>query len=100
MTEPKVVSAEVQDSKLIVGVDTNKDGEKSIQLKINSPELLEELFAKGEAKIDVKTITLKMDLMKVKVAVDTDKDGEPVLEGEADLAEIFDEAKDAFSKKK
>ena len=72
--------------------DGNSDGQKSVELKLSLGEVYQELLKKGEAKLEVKTLTLKRDGGKVIVSLDTDKDGEAVLELTLDLIEGLEEA--------
>ena len=92
------VNVKVSEGVVAIGLDANQDGQNSITLKINSKEGLEELFAKGEAKIEVKTLSLKLEGTKIVGTLDTDKDGECVATLEADLLEGYEEAAAAFKK--
>jgi len=85
------VSVDVKENKIVAGLDANKDGEASVKLNINLKEVLEELRAKGEAKIEGKKVSLKFELTKLKVLVDTDGDGEPIVALEVDLGESYEE---------
>ena len=83
---------EIKDSKVIGSYDGNADGEKSASISLDLKEILGEVLSKGEAKLDVKSLSVKMELTKLKIQFDSDKDGEPVGEIVLDFAEAFDEA--------
>ena len=87
------LNQEIKDGKLLVGVDTNEDGENSLSMKLNLSEAVSEAIAKGEAVEGVKVVDFKFELTKLVIKLDTDKDGENVLELVVDIAESFDEIK-------
>ena len=72
--------------------DGNADGDKSVKLNINIKEVYGELFSKGEAKVDVKSFSIKKEGAKIILVLDTDKDDQPVLELELDFIEGLQEA--------
>lgn len=94
----KKINVTMEESKLKVGVDTNEDGQNAVEVKLNVKEGLEELFSKGEVKLEVKTLSLKLVGTKVVMTVDTDKDGESLLEVDADLLESYEEVSATFKK--
>lgn len=97
--ENQKVSIEFKDNALVAGLDSNQDGEKSIDLKLHLKEALAEAMDKGEAQVDAKVVSVKFELTKLKVMIDTDKDGEPLLELTVDLGDSFDEVSGAIAKK-
>jgi len=92
------VNVKVLDGSVNIGFDGNQDGQNSIGLKLNLKEGLEELFAKGEVKVEVKLLTLKIEGTKILASIDSDKDGEPVATIEADLLEGYEEVAASFKK--
>lgn len=89
--QPKF-NVKMADSKVVAGYDGNSDGENSISIKLNLGEAFQELMQKGEAKIEVKSLSIKREGSKMIAVLDTDKDGEAVLECELDALEALDEA--------
>lgn len=91
---------------LVVGLDTNEDGQNVMDLKINMQETLEEAFAaikKGEKKeveLDVKKVVLKFGAEGMTLTVDTDQDGENSIELNVSLMEAVDEVGDLINKDK
>lgn len=86
------VNYEIKDGHLILGGDTNEDGQNSVGLKLSLNEAVEEAFKKGEAVEGVKVAQVKFLGTQLQVLVDTDKDGEQLLELTLDIGEILDEA--------
>lgn len=88
---------EYRDGHIVAGIDSNKDGENSVSVKLSIAEALQEGFAalkKGEKKeivVDVKSVRYKFEDGKIIVEVDTDKDGEALLTVDVDMAESFEE---------
>ena len=94
----KKINVSMEESKVKVGIDTNRDGQNAVEVKLNLKEALQEAIEKGEAKVDVKSLTLKLEGTKIILLVDTDKDAEPVLEVTADLLESYEEVAASFKK--
>jgi len=89
----------IEDNKVVVASDLDRDGKNSISIKLSLKEGYEEIFAKGIKKEDVKLIDFEMGLNGLKLKLDTDQDGEELLELHADIMEIVDEAgKEIFKK--
>lgn len=88
----KKFEIKMEESKIIAGFDGNMDGEKSIEMKLNLGESLEEFMQRKELKLDVKSLNIKMEESKIILGLDIDKDGESVLELSLDLVEGIDEA--------
>jgi hypothetical protein len=97
MTEKKI-NFEIKENKLQVGVDTDQDGEKSLDLKVHLGEAIQEAFARQEAIEGNKLVSIKFELTKLRIKVDTDKDGEEVLDLSIDLGESFSEVSGLFKK--
>ena len=100
MSKTKVLDFEVKDGNLILGVDSNKDGENVVSLRLKLSEAVEEAIARGKPIEGVKAVSLEFKGTKLLLKVDTDRDGEQLLEIEIDLGEAFDEISDAVSKSK
>ena len=98
MTEAKKIEMGFESGVLKFGIDSNKDGQKSIEGKLHLNEALEEIIKKGTAIEGAKVVSFGFEAGKLKLAIDTDKDGEKLLELEIDLAEGFDEATGMFKK--
>lgn len=81
----------VEGDVLVLGLDSNEDGEKVLEAKLHLNEALQEAFKKGDAVEGVKVVDFKFSLTKLTVSIDTDKDGEKLLELTIDLAEAIDE---------
>lgn len=82
---------EVIDNKLVVGLDSNEDGQASLELKLSLAEAIQEAFKKSEGVQGVKSATVKFEGAKLILVVDSDKDGEPLLHLTLDLFEGIEE---------
>lgn len=85
-------NVDFKEGKAVASYDGDADGEKSLKLELDLKEVYGELLAKGEAKIDVKSMSLKLDGSKVVATIDTDKDGEALMVAELDIVEAMSEA--------
>lgn len=90
--ENKKLKVSFKEKSLGVAFDGDQDGEASVKLDAHLEEVYQELLDRGEAKIDVKTLSVKMDGGKITLQLDTDRDGEPVLSLMLDGAEGLSEA--------
>lgn len=90
---------EIKEGNLVLGVDSNEDGEKAVKLNLVLSEAIEEAFSRGQSVEGVKLVDFKFELTKLKLKIDTDQDGESVLDLEIDLGEAFDEISSLVSKK-
>lgn len=97
--ENKLVDISVDDNKLKLGVDPNKDGENVVDLELDLGEGLQEVMARDVPAEGVKVVDFKINGTKLELVLDTDKDGEHLLKLSADLGEAFDEVQDAIAKK-
>lgn len=93
------LNAEFKDNKFTLGVDTNEDGENSIQLSVNLSEALQEIISRGEKLEGAKLVEFEFGLGGMKLKLDTDQDGEELLELEIKFAEIVEEGTALFMKK-
>jgi len=91
MSEVKKVDVKFEEGQLVVGVDTNKDGDKVLEVKVKLSEALAEVLNKGEKIEGAKVAALDFAGSKLKLKVDTDKDGEHAIELELSLLELLDE---------
>ena len=97
--ENKVVDLAVKDGALSLGVDSNRDGEKVVTLKLHLSEAVQEAFNRSEALEGVKLVSLSFTTDgKMALKLDTDKDGEELLTLTVDLSEVADEIGDATKK--
>ena len=92
----KVLSFEMQGSKLMLGVDSNKDGEKLLELSLDVSEGFKEAMKKGVALEGVKMVSFKFEGTKLQLVLDTDKDGKELMSLSLDLMEALDEIKTAI----
>lgn len=90
---------EFKEGALHFGLDSNDDGENSINGKLNLSEAIGEAISKGTQVEGAKVADFKFEGTKLKLKVDSDKDGQSLLELELDLIESFDEIKAATAKK-
>jgi len=90
---------DVKDGSLKVGVDSNEDGQNSLDLELSLSEAVGEALSRGEAVEGAKLVELKFELTTLVLKVDTDKDGEKLLDLKVDLGEAADEIKSLFIKK-
>lgn len=97
--EGKVLNVNVEDGKLVLGVDPNKDGQEVVRLRLNLSESVQEAFSRGEAVEGAKVVDFKLSSSGIHLKLDTDKDGEELLELELDFMEAADEVGDLISKK-
>lgn len=78
---------DVKDNHLVLGLDADKDGVKSLDLKLSLTEAVQEAFAKGTAVEGVKSASIRFEGMSLVIVIDTDKDGEALLTFTANLPE-------------
>ena len=90
--EHKKFEASFKDGELHLGVDSNKDGEKVIEVKLNLNEAYQEILARGEKIEGAKIVAFEFGLAGLKLVLDTDQDGEKLLELNISLSEVLDEA--------
>ena len=89
--EKKVLEVDFKDGELLMSADSNKDGEKVLDLKVNLSEAVQEVLNRGEALEGAKLLEFDFSLSKLVLKIDTDKDGEKLLDISIDLAELLDE---------
>lgn len=82
---------EVEDGKLKLGLDSNKDGVNSINLELSLNEAIGEALAKGAEVEGAKSVSVAFTGTTLVVEVDSDKDGEKLMKLEINLAEAIDE---------
>lgn len=92
-------SIEVKEGALIVGIDTNADGQNVADLKLNISEAIGEAFAKGTQIEGAKVVDFKFEGAKLVLKIDSDKDGQSLLDLVVDLGEAYDEVNSALQKK-
>ena len=80
---------EFEGSQVKAFIDSDNDGNKSLELKLGLKELVEEILLKG-GKAE-KKISFEMNGLNLVAKVDTDGDGEAVFELVANIAEAGDE---------
>jgi hypothetical protein len=97
--ETKSFKIDVNDGKVDISLDPNKDGENVLNLSMSLSEAFQEIFSRGVKKEDVKLVDFELDVTKLVLKLDTDRDGEKVIDLKIDLSELVDEIKTAFSKK-
>lgn len=90
--EKKTFEVKVEDNKIILEGDSNKDGQPSMRMQVYMDESLQEIIKRGEAVEGEAMVKFKFGLDGLSLALDTDKDGEPSLDLFVDLAEGLDEA--------
>lgn len=95
MSEKNAFEFGIENGELVLSLDTNKDGEPVVTLKLNLSEAVSEAFARGNSVEGVKLVSLGFEGAKLKLALDTDKDGERLVELVVDLSELADEIQDA-----
>ena len=88
------VNLKIEDNALMIGVDTNEDGENVVDIKLSLNEALQEALKKGEeVKIeDAKKVSFSFGLTGLEIKIDTDQDGEEVASVKINLPEAIDEA--------
>jgi len=96
MAKMSVLSYEVQNGMLVLGVDSNEDGDKVLDLKLNITEGIQEALQKGEKMEGAQLVGFEFSATKLKLMIDSDQDGENLLELEIDLMEAVDEIKDVI----
>lgn len=96
MEEKKALSLDMQGEKVVISVDSNKDGENVVTLTLSAKEALGELLGKGKKIDGAKVAAFEMSGTKLRLAVDTDQDGEVLLDVVVDLKEVFDEVVKIF----
>lgn len=92
MSEIKKFDVSFDEGKLVLGIDSNQDGQKLVDIKVNMNEAIQEIFKKGEKIEGAKLVAFEFNLTKLVLKLDTDQDGEELLDIEIDLAEAIDEA--------
>ncbi len=98
-------SIKFEDGKIVAGLDTNEDGENSVEVRLNLKEGFEEGFAalkKGEEKtisVDAKAVNFVFKDNSIFVVIDTDKDGEELMDVKIDISESFEEIAEGIFKK-
>ena len=93
------VKVTFDEGKLKFGVDTNRDGENSIEGNVNLNEAVQEAFKRGEAVEGVGVVQYKISPAGIEFKFDTDKDGEALGELKASFMEAADEIQERFLKK-
>jgi len=81
----------VEEGRLKLGLDTNEDGEKALELDLSLNEAIQEAFQKGEAVEGVKSAKVEFTGTTLLVRIDSDKDGEELAVLKLNLAEAIDE---------
>jgi len=89
--EKKVLNYKFEGNKFELSVDSDKDGEPSVELVIMIDEVLQEAFKKGIAVEGKKAVEFDVSLGGLKMIADTDKDGEPSIELKVSLGEAISE---------
>lgn len=79
------------DGRLILGADSNLDGEKALTIDIDMNEGLQEIINRGEVIKDAKIVDYEFSLQKLMIKLDTDRDGDHSVFIELNLAELLDE---------
>lgn len=92
MSEHKKFEVEAKDGKVVLSLDTNQDGEKVLDLKIQLGEAAQELLKRGEKIEGAKKVDFSLSAQGLVMKVDTDQDGESVIELNANFMEALDEA--------
>jgi len=82
---------EIQEGKVVIGLDTNEDQENVLDLSLNMSEAIQEAFQRGESLEDAKVISFGFEGKKLNIKLDSDRDGEILLDLAIDLGELFDE---------
>lgn len=92
--ENKKFDVKFENGNLILGLDTNQDGEKLIDISVNMNEAIQEALQRGESvKIEgAKVVAFEFNMASLKLIIDTDQDGEKLLDISINLAEAIDEA--------
>ena len=80
-----------KDNELMIGVDSNEDGEKSLDVQVSLKEAIQEILKRGEKIDNAKLVDFELSLKGIRLALDTDQDGEKLLYINLNLAEVFDE---------
>ena len=92
------VELNIEESGLDVSLDSNQDGEKSVELIINPVEGFGELFNKGTQVVGVKALTINKTDKGVELVIDSDKDGTPVAKLSINAGEAVEELIAKFTK--
>ena len=92
-----MLNYDVKDSALNVGLDTDKDGENSLDLKLHLSEAIQEAIAKGTPVEGAQVVDFRFEVTKLVLKLDTDRDGESLIDLEIDLAEAFAEIQSKFT---
>lgn len=82
---------EIQEGKVVIGLDTNEDQENLLDLSLNMGEAIQEAFSRGEAIEGAKVVDFGFEGSKLRIKIDSDKDGEELLNIVIDLGEVVDE---------
>jgi len=90
--ENKKVDISVEDKVIVMKTDLDQDGKESSKMKLFMNEAIQEIFAKGVKKEDVKIVDFELSPMGLVLKLDTDKDGQNLLEYSISFGEIFGEA--------
>lgn len=86
------LKAKFEEGKLVLEVDSNADGQKVLDLKLDLNEGVQELIKRGEPIEGAKLAEFDFSLSKLVLKIDSDRDGEKLIELSLDLAELLDEA--------
>ena len=92
MDEIKNFEANFEDGQLKMHVNSNRDGEKLLSVKVDLNEGLQEILKRGDKLEGAKLVGFEFAFDKIKIQLDTDQDGEKLLELELSLAEALDES--------
>ena len=89
--ENKLFNYKFEDGKFSFSVDTDKDGEPSVEGFIILDEAIQEAMKKGVPIEGQKSVTFSTSLGGLKMVVDTDKDGQPSGEMNVSFGEVISE---------
>ena len=90
--EPVTVSA--QGGNIAVGVDLNRDGNKSLTLEVSLDEAIKELLHKEAVEKVARTkVSYAFEGATLVLRLDSDQDGKPVATLRANLIELITEGK-------
>lgn len=93
------VTVEAQDGNVVVGVDLNRDGQKSVALKVSLSEALGEILKRDDAaKTDATKFSYRFEGATVVLVLDTDADGQSLAELRVDLLQLIAEGQKLVSK--
>ena len=94
MSTESVIDFDFSAKEVNLAVDSNKDGQHVVKMKLNISEAIAEAIQRGEPVEGAKLADFRFDGSKAYVAIDTDLDSEKLIEIEIDLMEVVDEVKD------